>query len=338
MGDKKGKKNHASDPSTSRSRSNSRRNDKQSRRKGSKRDESASPPASRGRGSSDVTLSTVLDKFTEKFEQFSLDIKHEFTSFKTTLDKQEERLDKHDQMLADHDTKFQELFDAQKAHDERVSKSLEDANNAHRAFVAAAPIPATPAPRPSNSFDRDRRANALVANVQDNVRFQKSELETAFKTILADKGLDCSFDIPGPAVSQKFSVFFSGPVSEQIVLSMLRARKDSAGDWVNFAVKTPEGTQVKLYYGPDKSPKAVRLESISKKLAKHLEATYGGHSFKTRFDEGIISMDGSHLAFVEVTPKSAKLQWNNHAPAGSGISKDDVMAYFDKTFNVQWSS
>ena len=139
-------------------------------------------------------------------------------------------------------------------------------------------------------------------------------------------------------MSTRFSVFFEGPVSERIVESILRARKNSAGDWVDFAVKTPQGTQVKLYYGPDKSPKAARLETISKKLAKHLGTMYADHKFKARFEEGFISMDGLRIAVIEVTPTSAKLQWNNNALTGSNISKDDVMAYFDKTFNIQWSS
>ena len=331
-GEKKSRKNDSSDSGRSRSLS---RTDKRSRRKSSKKDDGASPQPGRGSG---ATLDTVLDKFIEKFEQFTLDIKGEFNNFKTTLGKQEERLDKHDQVLSDHDQKFQELFDAQKSHDERVSKSLEEANNATRAFVAAAPAPIPSQPKTNSSFDRDRRTHALVANVQDNVLFQKSELEQVFKTILRDKGLDCVFDIPGPAVSTRFSVFFEGPVSERIVESILRARKNSAGDWVDFAVKTPQGTQVKLYYGPDKSPKAARLETISKKLAKHLGTMYADHKFKARFEEGFISMDGLRIAVIEVTPTSAKLQWNNNALTGSNISKDDVMAYFDKTFNIQWSS
>jgi hypothetical protein len=101
--DKKGKKNDVSDSGTSRSRSPSR-SDRRSRRKRSKRDDSASPPRAKSSGG---TLETFMESFTRKFDKFSLDIKGEFSSFKSTLDKQEEQLDKHDQMLANHDTKFQ---------------------------------------------------------------------------------------------------------------------------------------------------------------------------------------------------------------------------------------
>ena len=278
-----------------------------------------------------------MDNLTTKFDSFTMEIRSDFQHFQTHLDKLDNRVDNHDKILEDHNKKFGELFEAQKAHDERVAASLENAQQANRAFAASAPPGGAPASSGTN-FDRPPRKNIISSNVHGNAKFQKSEFEKILKSILSEKGLDgAPFEIPGPAESKRFAATFTGPSADEVVLSVLRARKRPDGEWREFCIKI-EGADVKLYLGPDKSTKAIRLETITKKFAAHLGSVYGNRSFFPRKQEGEISMDGQRLAFIDVTPVSASLKWNTPVLEGSGIAKEDMVAYFNNTFNVQWSS
>ena len=81
-----------------------------------------------------------------------------------------------------------------------------------------------------------------------------------------------------------------------------------------------------------------KIESITKKLTAHLRSVYGDVRFFARKEEGVISASGTRVAFLEATTENATLRWNLVGLDGTGIVKDDVVAFFNRSFTVQWSS
>ena len=263
-------------------------------------------------------------------------------------------LKNHEKLLAEHDTRWKEYDEAKKLHDESLERQIHEIQEvgktyAQAAEAAAAVAAAAPRPSPSPSqasgsednFDRKSRADVVVANLEGLVLFQKEELEKSLKQIMSQTQINCKFEIPGPPVARRYSVIFSGPGWEESVQRLLRARKKD-GAWERFEVKTPEGGSVKLFYGPDKSPKAVRLETISRKFAKYLPDTFPKH----RDDEvkyfgrqdGMVLLNGNWLARIQVEPDNAKVAWNVPKLDASSVVKDAAVEYFKQNYTTQWSS
>jgi hypothetical protein len=332
----RGRNDSSSSRDSRRSHSRSDRGVKDKSKKDKKKDRSTSPHNK---------LESFMDDFTKKFDKFSVDVRGDLKYINDKFEAHEGRMDGHDAQLADHALKIQQMVDNQKSHSERIEKSLEESTKATRAF--ARPVPSSPAAPGSSSdgFDRPARKNTIRASVEGNVKFQKSEFERIIKEILQSKGLECELETPGPALANRLSTIFQGPAGEEIAQSVLRARKDSAGAWIPYAVKLPEGTTAKLYLSADQSPKTNRTEAICKKFKKYLEEKYVGnilqgnrHNFDFRKDTGVILVDGRRLAIIEVSKEKAKLSWSIPVLNETGFSKDELASYFEATFNTQWSS
>jgi hypothetical protein len=236
------------------------------------------------------------------------------------------------------------LFNAQKSHDERVTKSLQEASKATQAFAAAAPASSAPQPGPntrSGTFFRPPRPEVIECNADKNVIISKKEVDQVFKGLLAEKGLDCKFETFGrDETARRFLVSFPGPgtVPKEIVDTLLRARKGPDGKFKYVPIKDPHGDEHKLYFGADKSSHAKRVETVTKKFGAILEAAYPDKSFGVRREAGVISLQGSRLAFVEATQEKVKLSWNARTLPESGIDKDSMASKFESEFNVEWSS
>ena len=126
--------------------------------------------------------------------------------------------------------------------------------------------------------------------------------------MLSGNQINCKVEIPGPEVSRRYSVFFSGPGWEESVQRILRARKKD-GDWVKFEVKLLGRNSAKLYLGPDKSSKTARLKGATRELAKHLQEVYStpGNEERKFFgrNDGMVLANGKQLARTSVEPDSA---------------------------------
>jgi hypothetical protein len=325
--------------STGRHRTKSSRKDNPSGRKRRSKSIESGTAASSGGSSADHIIKQLSQKMDSIKLDLSKELKDELKGVKADVASIKTTQTNHDHQLGEHARAITQLLETQKNHDARMAKSVEDAAKSARECAASMPPPlAAPPLSLSNAFDRPPHPCVIKANVHGNVFFAKAELKNVFKHLLSQKGLECEFDIPGKEVAKRYAVTCKGPVGDKMVEALLRARKDPhTGDWLNIPIKDPEGNEIKLYFGPDKSRKVERTETITRKFAEHLRKTYGAHSFGERREDGIITVDGTRVAFIEVEPNKNILKWNDMALPPTSIHKDDMSTYFERTFNVQWS-
>jgi len=328
----------SSSDSNSPKRSRSIERDRKSRRK----------DLSSGSGDMQSLSADIISQLSHKLDEVKLDLSREFKSelkaelkgVKKDISSIKSTVESHDTQLGDHDRAITQILETQKQHDAAMAKSVQEAAKSARECAASMSPPVMVSPPPvHNAFDRPPNPCVIQANVHGNGLFAKQELKNVLMELLGRKGLECDFEIPGKEVARKFAVTCKGPVGQEMVATLLRARKVAGTDeWAYIPIKDPEGKEVKLYFGPDKSPKVARTEAITRKFAAHLRQVYGTHSFGERREEGIITMDGTRVAFIEVQPTKNTLQWNAPALHASSIQKDEMAAHFEKTFNIQWSS
>ena len=223
-----------------------------------------------------------------------------------------------------------------------MAKSMADANSTVQEAVQSSQgiwaNPPNPPPPPPTGFDRAPKPNVIKCNVQGNVLFQKTKVETFFKGLLESKGLDAPFTVGGRALERRFNLTFTGPAAEEVVLCLLRARKDEAGDWVDAYVSCPEGSLLKLYFSGDQSAKSGKTERIAKRFSRYLESKYVGKEFRPIFGIGGVSVGGQRLAKFSIEPEVAKVSWNTSVATYHEIDIATDSAHFDRTFNIQWSS
>jgi hypothetical protein len=325
--------------STERVRKKSRKKDQSSDRKRRSRSPGSGAAASASESSADHIIKQLSNKMDAIKLDLSKELKAELKGVKADVASIKTTQANHDQQLGDHARAINQLLETQKQHDVRMAKSVEDAAKSARECAASMPPPRVlPPSSMSNAFDRPPNPCVIEANAHGNVFFSKVELKSVLKHLLSQKGLECDFDIPGKEVAKRFAVTCKGPVGHQMVEALLRARKDPhSGEWLHIPIKDPEGNEVKLYFKPDQSTKVKRTETITRKFAEHLRKTYTAHSFGERREDGIITVDGSRVAFIVVEPHKNTLQWNAMALQPTNIHKDDMAAYFEKTYNVQWA-
>ena len=287
-----------------------------------------------------------MGSLVKKVDAMALDVGNTLSSvevLKSDLGTVKAAVSKHDQQIV---SLQKELSKSRKQNEAALAQSVESAKRVARECVASlpSPQPVPVVPSGSDSFDRPPRPHALQCNAEKNVLFAKTSVAEVIKGLMEKKGLECEFEIPGEEVARRFTIFFKGPgnVPNEVVLSLLRSRKGSDGKFLHIAIKDPHGAEHKFYFGPDKSPKAARVETVTKKFCAILQEEYAekispSTRFSARRDTGIISLDGTRLAFVGVTKDKSELSWNARALPDSGVDKEAMSKKFNVEFNVEWS-
>jgi hypothetical protein len=268
------------------------------------------------------------------------DIKGDVGTLNHTVQGHSQLHKSYDQKFADLNVNMAKLIDSSKRDSELVQKSMEET----RTTIRTASVPPLPQPRAasttaaSSKFDRAPNPCVLVFNLHDNPTFAKVDLAKAIKVVMDTKGLDCEFEIVGKLTARKFPVTFKGPVAESMVEMLLLARKKPDGSWADHMCDIPGAPPAKLYMQPDKSPMCERVETVTRKFAAYLKNKHTSHKFGERREDGIISVDGTRLAFISAAPEKVSIKWNKMGFEGNELDKDELATHFEKAFNVEWSS
>ena len=116
----------------------------------------------------------------------------------------------------------------------------------------------------------------------------------------------------------------------------------NGGDWIPIYAKNAKGEQVRIYLDRDRSPRQAKLEAGGRKAVKILQEVQPALKDRLRLDkrDARVTLDGANLLKVVVHgPKDSRLVWNEVVLAGSGFTKDDIVAKWEakKEDKTSWS-
>ena len=182
---------------------------------------------------------------------------------------------------------------------------------------------------PDSNFDRAQ--NPTVVKASAKVHVAKDALLASFTTLVEKVSLptDC-FKINGDQVGQHFTIQFSGSPNlasdrARLVLQSLR-RGD--GSWDRFLVRNPEGDLVQVFLGPDKSPKQVRTEILTKKLASIFQSK-GYSEVHANRRQGQVCISWRPLVMVDVTSREqVELLWDSEYSEQLKVDRAGVCKLF----------
>ena len=180
-----------------------------------------------------------------------------------------------------------------------------------------------------DSFDRLPNPTVIKANAKVNL--SKDAFVSAFCTLIENASLpkDC-FRVPGPPVSQFFTVQFSGSpnLAKDRVSKVLNSLRKDDGHWERFLVKDPSDQFVQVYLGADKSPKQIRTEVLSKKLGGIWEGM-GFSEIHVKRKQGQVCINWRPIAMVEVANRdSAEILWDSEYALSLAINRERVCELF----------
>ena len=190
---------------------------------------------------------------------------------------------------------------------------------------SAEPPPRTGQPQ----FDRTADPTVLKANCKSNV--SKNAVSAAIRIIGGKAKINPKmYFIVGDPVSKFFTIRFKGTptlaqeYAKQLLGALQSENEEGRIEWERVLVKDPAQSLVQLYIGPDKSPKQIRTETLSKRLGGIIEGL--GHSqVDVRRRQGEVLVDWQPLAMVEVNgPEDVRVLWDNDFREKLGIDKDAV--------------
>ena len=208
-----------------------------------------------------------------------------------------------------------------------------------RVCVAESQEPVT---KTSLAFDRVPDPTIIKTNCKASVT--RDAVSSVLAKVVSDAGLepDC-FHVKGDAISRFFTIQFKGTANIASVRTsqVLDSLKSDEG-WKRVLVPAPDQKSIQLYLGPDKSPKRVQTEIMSKKLFEVLDKLGVGDLHLQR-RTGQIYADWKPLAMVEVVSKEqCNLLWDADLREELKINKDDVLEKFKcpnrRLVPTQWSS
>ena len=173
----------------------------------------------------------------------------------------------------------------------------------------------------------DRPPNPTVVKANAKVHLSKEAVTAAFATLVEKVSLpaDC-FKVNGSPVGQYFTFQFLGApnLARDRARKVLQSLRQEDGSWDRFLVKNPEGSLVQVFLGPDKSPKQVKTEILSKKLAAIIEAK-GFNEVHANRRQGQVCVSWRPLCMVEITGReSADILWDTEYAVQIKIDRASV--------------
>ena len=287
-------------------------------------------------------LVTKTDGISSDIGAMRAEVNTRFEAIESRMDKGEKcvldmssKLDAQEQKLAEALSRISVL--------ELSSKQIEDKSKSLEQRVVVAER-ADPAPRVAPSFDR--QADPTVIKVNSKSYVSKDSVLGQID-ILADRvGMDRDrYLVKGDPVSKFFTVQFKGTpsIAAAAVSTLLGTLKLGDGEWERVLVQAPGGSRVQIYLGPDKSPKQVKTEILTKKTYSILQAA-GVKDLTLNRRRGQVLQDWEPLALVEVTSQDeASLLWNAELRDRLQIDKEKVLEAFSKKSdarpgNFEWVS
>ena len=116
------------------------------------------------------------------------------------------------------------------------------------------------------------------------------------------------------------------------------------GSWTELFCKSPSGSSVRAYAGPDKNAKQMATERLSKKLLTSCKESFDATTWASSKRDGIVTLDG--LRIVKVCPKADKsheLMWDNSLVLQYNLDKVKIQAAFEGLAalggdNTEWAA
>jgi len=164
-----------------------------------------------------------------------------------------------------------------------LENELKDAKTQISELQKRLAVPAGPpkvSPPISSTWDREARADTLSIGTQDFV--SKDSLLNVVKLWISSRTniLEDQFLLSGPPMGRNFSLQFHSneddPDTGRLRADManLSLRKED-GKWDKLYVKGPENEDLELFISKDKSPKANRELTLTKRLKKAIDKIQG---------------------------------------------------------------
>lgn len=180
-----------------------------------------------------------------------------------------------------------------------------------------------------DSFDRPPNPTVLKINAKVNI--SKDAFEASLSNIVEKARLpvEC-FRVQGPPVSRYFTVQFTGApnLAKERASQVLKSLRHDDGTWERVLVKDPQDQLVQVFLGPDKAPKQIRVEVLSKKLANILESQ-GFSEVHVNRRQGQICVSWRPVAMVEVESRdSTDILWDTEYAGQLGIDRARVNKSF----------
>ena len=182
-------------------------------------------------------------------------------------------------------------------------------------------------------FDRLPAPQVIRLNTESLVSLQA--ISSMVNTWFADASLEPkNFSIQGgpSPLSRNFRITLKGEEG----LAGRRAKKAldtlrlENGSWTELFCKSPSGSSVRAYAGPDRNAKQMATERLAKKLLAGCKGSFDSSTWACSKRDGIVTLDG--LRIVKVCPhadKSFELLWDNTLVAQYELDKTKIQLAFE---------
>ena len=152
----------------------------------------------------------------------------------------------------------------------------------------------------------------------------------------------------GAGLARRFLLKFKGEgnIGAQSAATALASLREEDPDsqepkWKELWAKGPSGSDLRVYVGPDKSPKQERTEILSKRLAGILKPRLPTKDVFARRVEGVITIDWVPMVRVEVVSQSeVQIKWNkDFETENPGINKGEILEAFNSNSRgppIEW--
>ncbi len=180
-------------------------------------------------------------------------------------------------------------------------------------------------------WDRPPILEHLSIGTHDNCA--KSTVFESLQPWLDELGLhDKPYRLDGPPMGRNFTLKFTGTPG----LGAKRAKKANVllrnkenNTWREMSTTDPEGTHVRIYVSPDKSPKYTRERQLCKRLLRSFNHAFPGRSFYFNPRLQAVCLDGKPLAtvvaksFEQFDPK-----WKYSNIEAYSLDKEPIATHF----------
>ena len=184
-----------------------------------------------------------------------------------------------------------------------------------------------------SQFDRLPAPHVIRLNTESLVSLQS--ISSMVNLWFADASLEPKhFSIQGgpSPLSRNFRITLKGEegLASRRATKALDALRLENGAWTELYCKSPNGSSTRAYAGPDKNPKQMATERLTKKLLASCRESLGSASWGASKRDGIVTLDG--LRIVKICPKADKsheLLLDNSLVRQYNLDKANIQAAFE---------
>jgi hypothetical protein len=280
------------------------------------------------------STSEALSKMQEQFEATTKSAQAQFVGLVTKLDAKQSK-------------RFSDMETNSASLDERISK-LEQASRASSSTIATLQVAAEtaePIAQVVDHADFQRAADpTIIIRCRCAEATSLAMVVAAIEPILVAASLADAIKVTGPLLGKFFAIkngAGSDALGAQRIRKLLQVQKDSDA-FRDLTVQLPGGTSVKMYLDFDKNRHQIRMEMLTKKVAKIIAEQDSSLDLRKRLKDGLISVGWEPLARVKVmSQQEHKIEWNAECLSKTAVSRSVVdvalrSAFADAADSVSW--